>query len=350
MVSPAVVRPRTVGLGRVDHGVRGCHDGRVHRARRWISRKEGAGPEVGSTSSVEPLPPVQGLRDPELAGRLEREGYARLGAFLSEEEVGQANAIFEEARSRLAEDLGDRWLPTILLLDNEVRAFITSELEAIIGPHLDRLFVPGEVNVVRLDYSVKPASPDSELGPHQDFSLVDESVAQSLYLWIPLCDTDERNGTLHVVPGSHRFSNRVRSQHVPAVFDEVLDLVHAAGVRLDCVAGELVVMVSGVIHYSPPNQSGELRLAAHGIVTPSGVPLVLYYADDETPAGQVECYELDIERYVQAIHQGRPKDARSPDRLVDRPPSSMAPHRFQEGLAAIRVGSGPPAEHGAGPR
>lgn len=278
---------------------------------------------------------VAGLRDPEVAARLAGDGYVRLGPFLTADEVAQANAVFAEAEGRLAEPLGDGWFPTILLLDDAVRAFITTELEALIAAKLDAVFQPGSYDVMRLDYSVKPPTPASELGPHQDYALVDERRAQSLYLWIPLCDTDEVNGTLHVVPGSHRFTNRIRSRHVPAVFDEVLDLVHGASTRLDCRAGEMVVMVSGVVHHSPPNRSGRLRLAAHGILTPTGVPLVFFFADDETPAGQVECYEVDIERYVHAIHHGRPGPEVPLARLEDRPLSSMGRDRFEQGLTNL---------------
>ncbi len=191
---------------------------------------------------------------------------------------------------------------------------------------------------MRIDYSVKPPSSGSELGPHQDFSIVDEESATSLYVWIPLCDTDEVNGTLHVVPGSHRFGNAIRSRHVPAVFDEVLDQVAEAAVRLDCRAGELIVMVSGVIHFSPPNRSTDLRLAAHGIVTPEAVPLVFYFADETTPAGKVECYELGMERYIEQIHRGRPGADVALTRLVERPETSMSPERFASGMAEYRRG------------
>jgi hypothetical protein len=283
-----------------------------------------------------------GFRDPEVAARVARDGFARLGPFLDAGEVAAATAVFDEATRRLDEPLGDAWFPTILLQDDAVRTAISDGLGAIIRPKLDEVFEPGTVEVVRLDYSVKPDSPSSELGPHQDYALVDERTAQSLYLWIPLCDTDAANGTLHVVPGSHRFTNRIRSRHVPSYFDEVLGLVHASSTRLDCQAGELVVMVSGLVHHSPPNRSGHLRLAAHGIVKPPGLPLVFYFADEDTPAGQVECYELDIEHYVRSIHHGRPGPDVPMARFEDRPEAMMTRERFERGLAAVHAPEGEP--------
>ena len=160
-------------------------------------------------------------------------------------------------------------------------------------------------------------------------------AATSLYLWIPLTDTDARNGTLHVVPGSHRFANKrplparpCRPSTMPSTD------VHEASVRLDCRAGDLVLMVSGVIHHSPPTSSDEVRLAAHGILIPVDVPLVFYYADDDTPQGQVECYELDLEGYVRHIHAGPPRPRGDPQPPWSaRPPGSMTRERFTAGVA-----------------
>jgi hypothetical protein len=285
---------------------------------------------------------VEGLRDPAVAQTLAETGYARLGVVLDADEVTAARAIFDEALRRLDAPLGDAWFPTILLPDEDVRTFISEGLEGIVGPHLDEVIDATALELMRLHFSVKPPSEMSELGPHQDFSIVDERSATSLYVWIALEDMDEANGTLHVVPGSHRFANEVRSQHVPATFDDVLDEVHRASVRLDCKAGELVIMVSGVIHHSPPNRTSMVRLAAHGILKPVHAPLVFFYADERTPEGKVECYELDLDTYVRQVHEGRPDPAVERTGLADRPPP-MTPERFAAGLAAV---SGDPTPSG----
>jgi hypothetical protein len=283
-----------------------------------------------------PVPDIVGVTDPAATECLARDGYARLGPLLSAAEVARAREVFDEAFERLDRPLGDAWFPTILLPDDDVRAFITTELEALIAPKLEAVLDGERTELLRLDFSVKPPSESSELGPHQDFSLVDERHATGLYVWIPLEDTDASNGTLHVVPGSHRFSNKIRSQHVPATFDDVIDLVHGESVRLDCSAGELILMVSGVIHHSPPNRSDRVRLAAHGIVRPTEVPLVFYFADESTPEDMVECYEMDLERYVRHIHQGRPGPEAEMTEMVRRPPTGMTRERFREGIAAVR--------------
>ena len=288
-------------------------------------------------ASLHPTPVLRGVLDDALAETLARDGYAHLEGFLDGGGVDAGRRAFAIATERLGRPWGDRWFPTILLPEDDVRAFITESLEALVVPPLRRVLAPDVWELLRLDYSVKPGGAQSGLGPHQDFSLVDERSAASLYLWVPLEDTDGHNGTLHVVPGSHRFANRVRSQHVPAHFDDVLDLVEDEAVRIDCAAGDLVVMVSGLVHYSPPNEGEELRLVAHGIVTPVGVPLVFFFADEETPAGLVECFEVDLDTYVRHIHRGRPGPEVVRTRFEERPPTRLTRERFRQGIEAVRA-------------
>ena len=291
---------------------------------------------ITGSDGEQAVPIVLGFHEPGVNERLSRNGFVRHGPLLSSDEVAAARAIFDQGAARLHRPLGEEWFPTITLPEETVRNALTRELTELVTPRLSRVIDTSILEIMRLDYSVKPASPNSELGPHQDFSLVDESRGASLYLWIPLEDVNERNGTLHVVPGSHLFANRIRSQHVPAVFDEVLPLVRREAMRLDCRAGELIIMVSGVIHFSPPNLSKELRLAAHGIVKPISLPLVFYYADEATPPGHVECYEVDMETYIRHIAAGRPGSDVALTRTVERPPPSMSEERFRVGMASAR--------------
>ncbi|MGI8936857.1 MAG: phytanoyl-CoA dioxygenase family protein [Iamia sp.] len=275
------------------------------------------------------------MRDPGVARDLSVDGYSRLGPLLDPDECLGLRAAFDEAMRRLGQPLGDAWFPTSLLPDPPVRAYITEVVGRMVLPRLSEIVDLEVLGPVRMDYSVKPPGPASELGPHQDFSIVDERRWTSLYLWVPLVDTDATNGTLNVLPGSHRFTNRVRSRHVPARFDPVLGEVEAASTRLDCRAGELVLMTSGVIHFSPPNRSADVRLAAHGILKPVAAPLLFYYADDNTPDGLAEVYEVGIDDYIDLTMNGRPGPDVKRTALCPRPTGDMQPERFAAGMKAI---------------
>ncbi|CAB4687981.1 unannotated protein [freshwater metagenome] len=297
-------------------------------------------PVKGAKVVPAPLREIVGVKDPAVAQALARDGFVRLGVVLSEEEVARGQEIFAEAARRMNHPIGDAWFHTILIPEEDVRTFINEELEVLLAPKIAEVIDQEQLELMRLDFSVKPPSTLDEPGPHQDYAIVDERIATSIYAWIPLVDMDEFNGTLHVVPGSHRYTNLIRSLHVPSTFNEVLNSVRAAGLRFDCVAGELILMVSGIIHYSPHNSSDQVRLAAHGILAPSKIPLQFYFADDQTPEGKVECYEFDLEGYVHQLHQGRPDPSVKPTQIVDRPPQSMTPARFFAGREATKDAQG----------
>jgi len=301
----------------------------VHAPRgRERRRRAGATDQVG-------LPDIVGLRDPGHAAALARDGYVRVGPLLDAASCEQLRSVFDEAMRRLGRPLGDEWFPTILLPDADVRGFIDDEVRSVVLPRLVDVFDLDQLDTVRIDYSVKPPGPGGLLGPHQDFSIVDERTATSLYIWIPLVDTGPDNGTLHVLPGSHRFTNRIRSRYVPAMFDPVLTEVERRSVPLDCRAGDLVVMVSGVVHYSPPNTTDDLRLAVHGIFKPAAAPLLYYYADEETPDGMVEVYPVEIDDYIELTLSGRPGAEHPMLGYRDRPPMLMDPDRFAEGMRSV---------------
>jgi hypothetical protein len=48
----------------------------------------------------------------------------------------------------------------------------------------------------------------------------------------------------------------------------------------------------------------------------------------------VECYELDLDTYVEQVRSGRPSDGRPPDELVERP-GPMTPARFAAGMTSV---------------
>ncbi len=280
---------------------------------------------------------IVGIRRPDDAHQLERTGYLRTEVVLSADECAHLSDVFHEAMRRTGRPIGEQWFPTILFPEDDIRAFISREASATVLPRLADVIDLEVLEPVRIDYSVKPVGPDSALGPHQDFSIVDESRWTSLYLWIPLVDSNQSNGTLHVLPGSHRFTNPVRARHVPALFDQVLDEVRRRAVRLDCKAGEVVLMVSGVVHFSPPNTSDRLRLATHGILKPIEAPVIFYYADDRTPPGLVEMYEVGIDDYVHLALDERPSAALTISGYCPRPPTEMTPERFAVGLRDVEM-------------
>lgn len=280
------------------------------------------------------------LADPIRSAELAERGYTVIPGLLDADEVARLRAAFDAGMERWGEPLGDRWFPTILFPDPAIRRELSRAVGGVLRPRMEAVLGSDRWQLVRADYSVKPPSEDSELGPHQDFSVVDERHHRSLYVWSALDPITPRNGALHVLPGSHRYGGEVRAQHVPFVFDDAIDLVRSASIRLETEPGDVVVMVSGLVHWSPANRSDAVRLAAHGLLKPIDAPIVYFYADEQTPSGSVEMYEVDMDTYIELCLVGRPGPEVRCTGLRSRPPGSLAREELIRHLAGTAATEG----------
>ena len=160
----------------------------------------------------------------------------------------------------------------------------------MLSKHYQRLFT--NYQAFGAAFLFKMPSNNSELGVHQDWTIVDENNFVALNCWIPLTDINETNGALHVVPGSHFPSySTVRAPTVPFFFSGNEDVVIAESVPMYVKAGEAVILNQSVIHYSPPNRSDKIRKAITAGVKSQGGPMHFHYkAPDQTD--RLEVFEM----------------------------------------------------------
>src|SRR5690606_6148058 len=110
---------------------------------------------------------------------------------------------------------------------------------------------------------------------HQDWSFVDEDLHRSVGLWVPLVDVDEANGTLYVLPGSHRVLRQVRpAPGLPAgapnpVTELDFDDLDPVPLRV----GQAIAYDQAVVHGSPPNRTDAPRPAVALNFAPRAAPL-----------------------------------------------------------------------------
>lgn len=97
---------------------------------------------------------------------------------------------------------------------------------------------------------------------HQDDGYGQLEPPLDVTVWTALTDTDERNGCLVIVPGSHRGG---LVEHAPAVTNPFLREADAgdAAVALPLRAGEAVLFTGLTLHGSGPNRSASPRVGMH---------------------------------------------------------------------------------------
>ncbi|MGN6696469.1 MAG: phytanoyl-CoA dioxygenase family protein, partial [Aquihabitans sp.] len=191
---------------------------------------------------------------------LERDGYAVID-LLDADEVARLDALYD-GLGQMPADPQEACIDTFYCPDIPYKNEVDAGIGAVIGPHLDRLF--DRQHVLSSRFINKWPGENSGFGLHQDISLVDEREHTSVELWCALEDTDEENGQLWVVPGSHTWRETNRGIHrIPPPFWSVAERIVARhGVPVPLQAGQAVVFNHATYHFSYANRSDRRRLVA----------------------------------------------------------------------------------------
>jgi hypothetical protein len=198
---------------------------------------------------------------PEQIASYRERGFLPLGAVLTPAETDALRA--EEARFRLPVAYGGAGNPTLFvnvqLCDRSepVRRFCTA------GRHLAAVVQLLGPNVCLTHQQFVTKLPDrsessSEIAFHQDNGYGRLEPPLDLTVWVALVDTDEANGGLWIVPGSHR---RGLVEHGRAASNPLLREAAVAepAVAVPLRAGEAVAFDGMTLHRSGPNHSDRER-------------------------------------------------------------------------------------------
>lgn len=129
-----------------------------------------------------------------------------------------------------------------------VHQFLTTKLQAA----LQRLFHNYEVPVSQ--FYTKKAHTSGDIDLHGDTTLLLNSHFEPHYaIWCPLMEVDENNGTLTVIPFSHRVFNTIFTNTVDWPFDDHLDWIRQFEKPLHLKPGQAVLFDNNLIHNSTAN-------------------------------------------------------------------------------------------------
>lgn len=141
--------------------------------------------------------------------------------------------------------------------------------------------------------------PDGGLELHQHSSVVDEDRFRSAVIWCALTESTEDNGTLLVVPKSHRVLHHHKPERSPEWFDGLREHLvehhlHAVSLR----PGQALVFDNGVLHCSFANTTDEPRVTAVATLAPRAAALRYY---DWVGDGSVNIYELEPSFFIENV-------------------------------------------------
>ena len=202
-------------------------------------------------------------------------GYVVLD-LLSPEEIETLLALYRET-------VGDRAHANLLessrICDLETNLRIMNGLREVLAKPLSRFFASSNVFGGTF-YNKAPGT--SELLPlHQDWSVVEEDLYQSAYIWCALVDISPERGAIFVLPGSHRYFDNLRSGSMPSPRIPPGGPLAELVVDLPLRAGQAIAWSDRLFHGSHPNRTSLPRFACTGRVNEEGAGLVYYHRTDE---------------------------------------------------------------------
>ena len=225
------------------------------------------------------------LRDPEVQAAFDAHGFVIL-PLLDGRSIRDLGAIYRQ------------WFPeapagffsSSYLPDLERKRSISDDLVRRIEPHLAPHLA--EVRILGAAFLSKGPGSSSALPHHQDWTIVDENRYVAANVWTPLLDTDTTNGTLEVLPGSHRHLRTLRAPTIPFLFDGRQHELDSGLLALRVRATEAVIVDQALIHGSPSNESSGDRIAVTTGICSREAPLRFYYWDDDSSPGTLERYDV----------------------------------------------------------
>ena len=230
------------------------------------------------------VPPT--MKDARLQAEFESIGYTIVD-LISPEAAADLLALAQEVHDAPPED--KVWESDFYSHDLEVKRRVADAIKSTVQPAIDLHLVDHETIIQ--NFVVNWPGQGGGLGLHQHSSITDEEQFRAAVVWLALTETCLENGTLNVVPKSHRVLGQHKAERTPEWFEGIHE--HLLDHHLETVVlkpGQALVFDNAVLHNSFSNITDQPRMTAVIAIAPRAAQLRYYdYVDD----GTVRIYELE---------------------------------------------------------
>lgn len=264
------------------------------------------------------------FKDDTLQKQFNEQGYV-IVPLLTSSDLLLLNDLFYQFHNNIKEN---SFGASSFIQNKEQKLKIRDALYNIYAPHFEKLF--GDYNYFGSSFLYKTPGKNSNVVPHQDWTIVDEEKYVAINIWTPLVDTNENNGTLYIVPKSQ--AQQLYSLRAPTLsfyFKNYFDAVIKCGMPTNARAGEAVILNQSLIHYSSPNNSDKIRLAVTSGIKSKGAPMLFHYKNEKNEIEQYEMPEdflLSFDNFETDIYS-KPKRGKY-IRTITRPSASISKSDF----------------------
>src|ERR1700761_2926620 len=138
------------------------------------------------------------LRDPRQEEQFRRDGFLVVD-FASPELIEELMSGYH----RLDSGIDEGYYPSLMSPDLGYKAATHRFVTDLVWPRMDEL-IEGYEPLLGV-YMVKHPGPDTEVPPHQDWIVADESLRPTMNVWLPLTPLSDATGRMRVLPGSNQW-------------------------------------------------------------------------------------------------------------------------------------------------
>lgn len=240
------------------------------------------------------------FKNEEYQRRFDEDGFVKI-PLLSESQVDE----LAQMRMHYFPDKGSVFFSSSYLDDFALKTEISDKICQVISESLAEHFT--NFRLIGAAYLIKGCGKHSEMPMHQDWTIVDEHRFYAANVWIPLTDTDEENGTLELMKGSHKWNEALRAPTLPMSFEGLEEKLKSKLTLVPARKGEVIILNQATIHYSKPNMTDEIRPAITTGLISEKAPLKFHYWDKERNQieefAQEDDFLLRFENFMDAIYK-----------------------------------------------
>ena len=205
--------------------------------------------------------------------QLQQQGYA-IVPFLQPEEIAELTAFFYGHHPALP----DGMYASSHAPDFALRQKMDEKIKAVCQRAVSSTFQ--QARMLGATFMVKSKGENGSLHPHQAWTIVDETKHYSDNLWLPLVDVNENNGTILLLPDSHRWMNNIRGLNIPSSLEPVANDLWPLLKPICLKAGEALLYDHRMIHASGINQTPQPRLVVVYGLIPEKAEMRFYHGED----------------------------------------------------------------------
>lgn len=247
------------------------------------------------------------MKDNVLEELFQRDGYVRI-PFISQEEVAALKQKFFDTIANSGGQItadetgvsnGNAITYDFTFIDKNIsyKQEVFKIITQYFKPHVEK-WLAGYKPIIA-NY-IRKKTDNGEVPLHENWAFADEKKCCTVSIWCPLVDSTVSNGTLQVVPGSHKRFGEVRGPMIPWELDGIKDqIISNYLIPLETKAGDAIILDDSIVHYSAINKTNDLRLAIQLILIPEEFPSIHYHMNLGKSKEDVEVLEVDRDFYME---------------------------------------------------